>query len=112
MIVRSAFLKGALTHKAVYLPEELKTLRERAELARDRLADGSWERLAEMAMRFCLSEPRVSTVLTGARTLAELDAALAAEAAGPLDAEMMARAASLAIEDEALLNPSRWQSIP
>jgi aryl-alcohol dehydrogenase-like predicted oxidoreductase len=111
VIVRSAFLKGVLTRKAEHLPEQLSALRKCAERARDDLAGGSWDRLAEIAMRFCLSEPRVSTVLTGARTVAELEAALAAEAAGPLDAETMARAAALAIDDDALLNPSRWPSI-
>jgi aryl-alcohol dehydrogenase-like predicted oxidoreductase len=113
VIVRSAFLKGVLTRKAEHLPEELSALRERAEEARDRLADGDWERLTEMAMRFCLSEPRVSTVLTGARTVEELSASLVAEAAGPLDAEMMRLATSLKIEDDDdLLDPSRWRSIP
>ena len=83
-----------------------------AERARDVLADGSWEQLPMAVMRFCLSAPHVSTVLTGPRTLPELDAALVAEAAGPLDAKTMDLAATLAIEDDALLNPSRWPSIP
>jgi aryl-alcohol dehydrogenase-like predicted oxidoreductase len=113
VIVRSAFLKGVLTRKAEYLPAELERLRERSEQARNELAARSWARLEEVAMRFCLSEPRVSTVLTGPRTLDELEASLAAEAAGPLDAETMARAASLAMDDDdALLDPSRWPSIP
>jgi aryl-alcohol dehydrogenase-like predicted oxidoreductase len=112
VIVRSAFLKGVLTRKVEYVPEELEALHARAEQARDRLAGGSWERLAKIAMRFCLSEPRVSTVLTGPRTVEELDASLAAEAAGPLDADTMVVAGSLAMNDDALLNPSRWPSIP
>ncbi len=112
VVVRSAFLKGALTWKAQHLPEALASLRRAAERARDELADGSWERLPMVAMRFCLSAPHVSTVLAGPRTFAELDAAVAAEAAGPLDAEVMVRAASLKIEDDELLNPSRWPSIP
>ena len=114
VIVRSAFLKGVLTWKAEHLPEQLNKLRERARYARDRLAGGSWDRLTEMAMRFCLSEQRVSSVLTGPRTVDELRASFNAEAAGSLDAETLALAASLAIrgEDEDLLNPSHWSSIP
>jgi aryl-alcohol dehydrogenase-like predicted oxidoreductase len=112
VIVRSALLKGVLTRKAEHLPEELNKLRERAERARDDLAGRSWDRLTEMAMRFCLSEERVSTVLTGPRTIRELDASFAAEAAGQLDADTLAYAKKFAIEDENLLNPWRWPSIP
>lgn len=108
VIVRSAFLKGALTPKAQWLPEPLAPLRDAALRARDLLAGGSWERLPEAAMRFCLSVPHVASVLTGARTIAELDDALAAEAAGPFDPAVVANAASLALDDEHLLNPSHW----
>ena len=108
VVVRSAFLKGALTPKAQWLPETLAPLREAATRARDRLAGGSWARLPDAAMRFCLSVPDVSSVLTGARTLAELDEAIAAEAAGPLDQDALASAADLALTDERLLNPAHW----
>ncbi len=108
VIVRSAFLKGALTPKAQWLPETLAPLRVAAERARDLLAGGSWDRLADAAMRFCLSVPDVSSVLTGARTLEELDEAIAAEAAGPLDAPTLAAAADLGLTDERLLNPAFW----
>jgi aryl-alcohol dehydrogenase-like predicted oxidoreductase len=112
VVVRSALLKGALTPKARWLPASLAALRESAARARDALAGGSWERLPEAALRFCLTAPHVASVLAGARTLAELEASLAAEAAGPLDADTMVVAASLAMNDDALLNPSRWPSIP
>jgi aryl-alcohol dehydrogenase-like predicted oxidoreductase len=108
ILVRSALLKGALTPKAQWLPEPLAALRRAASRARDRIAGGAWDRLPESAMRFCLSAPHVTSVLVGARTSAELDAALAAEATGPLDDETMAGAAALALDDDLLLNPSHW----
>ena len=108
VVVRSAFLKGALTAKAQWLPEALAPVRDAGRLARDLLAGGSWDALPEAAMRFCLSVPDVASVLTGARTRPELDAALAAEATGPLDAATLAASARLALTDDALLNPSRW----
>jgi aryl-alcohol dehydrogenase-like predicted oxidoreductase len=108
VIVRSAFLKGALTPKAQWLPASLAPLREAATRARDALAGGVWDRLPDAAMRFCLSAPRVASVLTGARTVAELEAAVAAEAAGPLDPSALADAARLALTDERLLDPSTW----
>jgi aryl-alcohol dehydrogenase-like predicted oxidoreductase len=108
VIVRSAFLKGALTPKAQWLPEPLAPLRDAAARARDLLGAGSWDRLPEAAMRFCLSVPLVASVLTGAQTLAELDAAVAAEGSGPLTDSVMTSAAALATNDERLLNPSLW----
>jgi aryl-alcohol dehydrogenase-like predicted oxidoreductase len=108
VVVRSAFLKGALTRKAQWLPESLAALRDAAARARDLLAGGSWDRLPDAAMRFCLSVPGVASALTGARTLEELDAALVAEAAGPLDRPTFEHAATLALTDERLLNPSYW----
>jgi aryl-alcohol dehydrogenase-like predicted oxidoreductase len=108
VLVRSVFLKGALTPKAQWLPEPLAPLRDAALRARDLLAGGSWDRLPDAAMRFCLSAPHVASVLTGARTLAELDAAVAAEAAGPFEPSVLAGAAGLAMTDDRLLNPSYW----
>ena len=108
VIARSAFLKGALTPKAPWLPDALAPLRDAAARARDVLAGGSWDGLPPAAMRFCLSAPGIASVLAGARTIAELDAAVAAEAAGPLDADVMVKAAQLAMTDERLLNPASW----
>lgn len=112
IVVRSAVLKGALTPRADWLPAPLSPLKDAAARARDVVAGGSWERLPQIAMRFCLSVPDVATVLTGARTVAELDAALEAEAIGPLDTAVMARSETVSIEDDALLNPSRWPAVP
>ena len=108
VIVRSAFLKGALTPKAQWLPEPLAALRDAAARARDLLAGGAWDRLPDAAMRYCLSVPGVASVLTGARTIPELDAALAAEAAGAFDPSTLASAATLALTDDRLLSPSHW----
>ena len=108
VIVRSAFLKGALTPKAQWLPEPLAPLRDAAARARDLLAGGSWDRLPEAAIRFCLSVPGVASVLTGARTIRELDEAVEAEAAGPFEPAVISSAAALALDEERLVNPSHW----
>lgn len=108
VIVRSAFLKGALTPKAQWLPESLAPVRAAALRARDALAGGEWDRLPAAAMRFCLSTPGIASVLSGPRTIAELEAAVEAEAAGPLDAPALAGAERLALTDERLLDPWKW----
>jgi len=110
IIARSVFLKGALTAKARWLPAELTPLRQAAERAKDILA-GSWQALPQAALCFCLSTPRVATVLVGVRTLPELEQALKAAEAGPLSADLLAQAYTLALTNEHLLNPSHW-SVP
>jgi aryl-alcohol dehydrogenase-like predicted oxidoreductase len=109
VVVRSAFLKGALTPRAAWLPDALAPLRAAATRVRDDLAGGAWDALPRVALRFCLSAPHVSSVLAGVSTRAELEEALSAEAAGPLDDGTRAHAAALAIESDDLLNPSRWK---
>lgn len=50
---------------------------------------------AQVAMRYALSVPGVSTVVTGAKNRAELRAAIAAAEAGPLPVAMMERIAKI-----------------
>lgn len=107
ILVRSALLKGALTEKSRFLPPELHVLQRASERAREKLA-GTWQRLPEIAVRFCLSSKKVATVLVGASTRKELEQALLAAKAGPLSEELLGQAASLALTDEHLLNPSHW----
>lgn len=110
ILARSAFLKGALTDKAQFLPPALTPLREAADRARAAL-DVDWSGLPAAALRFCLSAPAIGSVLFGARTREELDAAVTAAAAGPLPPALLARTPALAIADESLLDPSRWPAL-
>jgi aryl-alcohol dehydrogenase-like predicted oxidoreductase len=105
VILRSSLLKGALTEKAQWLPPELLPLRREVESLKRRLGD--WQELIRLAYRFCFSVPEASSVLVGARTLPELDAALEAMRAGVLEPDVLAlyRRTDL---DEPWLNPSHW----
>lgn len=47
--------------------------------------------IAELGLRFVLSNPTISTVLMGARSVAEVEANVAAAEKGPLPAEVLAR---------------------
>jgi aryl-alcohol dehydrogenase-like predicted oxidoreductase len=51
--------------------------------------DVALERLPEIALRFCLSHPAVSTVIPGMRSLRNVEANAAAAGAGPLTAEQL-----------------------
>jgi aryl-alcohol dehydrogenase-like predicted oxidoreductase len=107
VICRSALLKGALTERARWLPEELAPLREQVTRAVNSLA-GSWEKLPQIALRFCLSSSHISTVLVGASSRQELDAAIEAAAAGPLSNKELEIASGLALANESLINPVNW----
>jgi aryl-alcohol dehydrogenase-like predicted oxidoreductase len=108
VLTRSALLKGALTKRARWLPESLRPVAE----ASARVVAGlktSWDDLPRIAVRFCLSLQAAQTVLVGVRSAAELQECLKAEAAGPLPANLLDIAHSLALNDEQLLNPSFWR---
>jgi aryl-alcohol dehydrogenase-like predicted oxidoreductase len=107
VLVRSAYLKGALTEKAPHLPEALAPLKEAIQTVRAKLGV-DWGSLTATALRFCLSQPVVSSVLVGVRTAAELDAALTAAAEGPLSAAQLAETPALALDDERWINPAKW----
>ena len=107
IIVRSAFLKGALTPKARFLPPDLAELRRAADAVRQALGV-SWEQLPVVALRYCLFLPGVTTVIVGLRSSDELATALAAVEAGPLPDTALRRTAAFAITNERLVDPSRW----
>ena len=108
VLTRSALLKGALTKRAKWLPESLRRVAEASARAVKSLGT-TWDELPSMALRFCLSLDSAHTVLVGTRSGAELQACLAAEAAGPLPADVLQVAHGLALDDEQLLNPSFWR---
>jgi aryl-alcohol dehydrogenase-like predicted oxidoreductase len=110
VVVRSAFLKGALTDRAKLLPDGLRSLAEASDRAREALGE-TWESLPGAALRFCLSVPGVHSVLVGLRCLPELEAAIAAEGAGPLDSAVLRRTDLLKLNDEQLLDPSHWPRV-
>ena len=107
ILTRSALLKGALTRRALWLPENLRPVAEASASAVKRL-ETTWQELPAVALRFCLSLPAIQTVLVGVNRESELRDSLAAEAAGALPEEALEAAHSLALNDEQLLNPSYW----
>jgi L-galactose dehydrogenase/L-glyceraldehyde 3-phosphate reductase len=64
---------------------------ERAQAFHFLVEDGTADNPAEIAVRFVLSKPEVSTTLIGISNMEQLEAALAATEKGPLPAEAMER---------------------
>ena len=71
-----------------FVPENLIPSVERADALKP-LAERAGMTLPEMALRFILSEPAVSTIIPGMRKLRNVEANVAASDAGPLDAALL-----------------------
>jgi aryl-alcohol dehydrogenase-like predicted oxidoreductase len=108
VVVRSAFFRGVLAGAAV--PPQLAPFERAAQAAFER-ARGSAASMAELALRFCLSIPAISSVLIGVRSAAELDHNLAAAEQGPLDAEVVGALRGCSLGDDAMLNPMNWKGL-
>jgi len=107
VLSRSTLLKGILTSKVQWVPEELRELRDAAEGIK-RVLECSWDELPQMALRFSLSATGIVSVLVGVRTADELRAALEAEEEGPLPEGDTEATRPFTLSDEHLVNPSHW----
>ena len=107
VIVRSALLKGALTEKSRFMPEKLKPLVAHI----DRLVEiqsATRFSLPELALRFVLSIPDVSTIIVGADKIAYLDEAVSVSDGRGLSEETLLALEDMALDDPYLLNPGNW----
>lgn len=113
VIARVPFDEGSLTgtltlestwpaddwRSTYFVPENLKASVARAEALKPLVPSGM--SMAEMALRFILNNPDVSTIIPGMRKLRHVEANLAASTAGPLDSEL-----------HAALQAHRWERTP
>ncbi|WP_010583620.1 aldo/keto reductase [Schlesneria paludicola] len=100
VIARVPFDEGTLTgtltksstwaegdwRNSYFVPENLHASVDRAEALRPLIPTGMT--MAEMALRFTLSEPIVGTVIPGMRSIRNVEANMAASDAGPLSADL------------------------
>ena len=82
-----------------FVPENLKSSVVHADALRPLVPEGMT--MAEMAMRFILGNPTVSTIIPGMRKLPHVHANIATSDAGPLDESLMAE-----------LKSHRWDRTP
>ncbi|MBX7235653.1 MAG: aldo/keto reductase [Caldilineales bacterium] len=114
VIARVPFDEGSLTgtlskdstwpegdwRNGYFVPENLASSVERADALKP-IAAAAGLSLPDMALRFILNEPAVSTIIPGMRKLRHVEANLAASDAGPLPADLHAQ-----------LRPHRWVRRP
>jgi aryl-alcohol dehydrogenase-like predicted oxidoreductase len=106
LVVRSVLLKGTLTHRYVHLPEELRELREAIQKLHS-LIGSEGHSLPELAFRFVLAHPSVSTTLVGTGRWHELEEALSFVGRGPLPPIFLNRVRAISVSPDQI-NPSTW----
>ncbi len=72
-----------------FVPENLKSSLQHADALKPLIPAGMT--MPDMAMRFCLSHPDVSTVIPGMRKIKNVEANIACSDAGPLSADLLAQ---------------------
>jgi aryl-alcohol dehydrogenase-like predicted oxidoreductase len=109
VVVRSVLLRGVLTHRYTLLPPQLAGLKA-AIRELDALVGAEAESLPELAYRYVLAHPAVSTALVGTARIGELEAALGFADRPALSPGLIARIREMAVPAEDQLHPGKWPS--
>lgn len=110
IVVRSVLLKGLLSNRGTGLHEKLAPV-EKHILQYKTLLNGHLKTLPELAVKFALSFPQVSSVLIGIDKLDYLEQSLAAADGIYLDEEKRLQAQALAYPDPSFLNLPYWDKM-
>jgi len=107
IVVRSVLFKGVLTDRGSNLHPKLKTIQEHRELYNELLSD-KIPALSDLATKFVLSSPEVSSILVGIDKPEYLESALAVADGNYLDEETFIRAKQLTYSNPEFLNLHKW----
>lgn len=110
IVVRSVLLKGLLSDKGTGLHPMLLPIEKHIKHYQT-LLNGSFRNLPELAVKFALSFPQVSSVLVGIDKPAYLQQALAAADGNYLSADQLQTAQLLAYPDPGFLNLPYWDKM-
>ena len=106
VVIRSVLLKGALTYRYAHLPEELRELRETVNKVNS-LCSAQNSSLPELAYRFVLAHPAVSTALVGTGRVHELKEIVSLAGRDPLPLELLSDIREISVSPDQL-NPGTW----
>ena len=106
VVIRSVLLKGALTYRYVHLPEALRELREAVD-AVNSLCSTQSSNLPELAYRFVLRHPVVSTALVGTGRVQELQEIVSFAGCDALPAGLLDDIREIVVSPDQL-NPGTW----
>jgi aryl-alcohol dehydrogenase-like predicted oxidoreductase len=112
VFVRSVYLQGLLVMPDAAIPPALAAVRP-ARRQLEALAGEAGMSLAELALRWMLSQPGVTSVLTGVETLEQLRANIAMAGRGPLPPDLLAAIDAVVPElPDTVLTPALWPVLP
>ena len=106
VVIRSVLLKGALTYRYAHLPEELRELREAVERVNS-LCSAQGNNLPELAYRYVLAHPAVSTALVGTGRTHELQETVSFAGGGVISPELLDDLREIVVSPDQL-NPGTW----
>ena len=106
VVIRSVLLKGALTHRYAHLPDELRELRA-AVNGINSLCGAQDSSLPELAYRFVLAHPAVSTALVGTGRVHELEEIVSLAGGGVLSPGLLSDIREITVSPDQL-NPGTW----
>lgn len=104
---RSVLLKGALTPAVVHLSNELWKLKEHSARAAE-IAKELGMSLPDFAIRFALSNERISVVLVGTNNITHIQNAVTVAKMDPLPEDVLNELRKLAIDDVSNVDPAHW----
>ncbi len=110
LFIRSVYLQGLLAMAEETIPDKLRgILPERQRLTSIAIASGL--SLTELALRYLLSLPGITSILTGVETREQVQQNLAMFSKGELSEDIMAAIHQDAVElPELLITPSMWST--
>ena len=106
VVIRSVLLKGALTYRYAHLPDELCELRTVVDEVNS-LCHAQSSSLPELAYRFVLAHPAVSTALVGTGRVHELEAIVSFAGCDVLPPELLSDIREISVSPDQL-NPGTW----
>lgn len=111
IVARSVLLKGVLTHRRVHLPPALDELKTAAAKAAVIATEAGIADLPELAYRYVLANPALSSALVGTARIEELETSASFGLRPPLPAGVASRLRELKITNLDLLNPGKWPAV-
>ena len=106
VVIRSVLLKGALTHRYAHLPDELRELRAAVNEVNS-LCGAQDSSLPELAYRFVLAHPAVSTALVGTGRVHELQEIVSFAGYDALPPDLLNDIRKISVSPDQL-NPGTW----
>ena len=107
IVARSVLLKGALTPAVAHLSDDLMPLKENSAKAKQ-IADRLGISLADLAVRFALSNEHIGVALIGTNRIDHIQNGVEAAKMEPLSQDILDELKKLAIEEVSQVDPAHW----